>query len=713
MSMIHSVPELKVSVEQAKKLGKADEEKLLERRKLVLLVDLDQTLIHTTNEKQNFERDDVVKFQLYGPNSPTYQTKLRPFTTEFLTEISKMYELHICTFGARMYAHKIAQILDPEGKLFSHRILSRDECFDPQLKTGNLSALFPCGDSMVCIIDDREDVWNYSTNLIAVRPYSFFANTGDINSPNRARDAMIAKASKALNSKTDADISSTASTDNSSDVHNSSKCSEIDPDSSSSAQPDSTDASSDEMRSNKLDGQAETAPDSNDVEAAADKESSEEQDILKQKAETKPGEADKKGELTDVKSKASDTDDYLLYLQDILKRIHSRFYKEYDDILKYTAEGESVSVPDLKKIIPNLRKEILKSVNIVFTGVIPTNIVPEKSKMWLLAKALGANVSREIIFEGSPLEKTTHLIAAKIGTAKVQKALRCKQIRIVNPLWLYTCADRWERVEERLFPLNKDDDYGNAQKRKLKLTPDQEMFMNADLIRFACSTRSRKPPSLSFKQEKIQPGPDFPTYDPITGKQVRKQCVDVEENRPSTSGLSSSGSARKAIETTEDVLPHNMLEFSPLAAFSRTDLLQMDREVEDACSEGDHLSSSSSDDSDMNEDGCEALSTACRSSNSMSDKRKRKIERDSSSEDSLTNEFPKGWSNDKINPRKHKRIASNQCEENEDDEDDEDEEEVEEDSMDAENREGEDDFNDSVGSYDEEMGRALERDFLN
>jgi RNA polymerase II subunit A C-terminal domain phosphatase len=48
--MIHSVPELKVSQELAKKLGRADTNRLLKDRKLALLVDLDQTLIHTTND---------------------------------------------------------------------------------------------------------------------------------------------------------------------------------------------------------------------------------------------------------------------------------------------------------------------------------------------------------------------------------------------------------------------------------------------------------------------------------------------------------------------------------------------------------------------------------------------------------------------------------------------------------------------------------------
>lgn len=32
-------------------------------------------------------------------------------------------------------------------------------------------SLFPCGDHMVCIIDDREDVWNYAPNLVKLLLY--------------------------------------------------------------------------------------------------------------------------------------------------------------------------------------------------------------------------------------------------------------------------------------------------------------------------------------------------------------------------------------------------------------------------------------------------------------------------------------------------------------------------------------------------------------
>lgn len=117
---------------------------------------------------------------------------------EFLTNLLPYYQFHIVTFGERLYAHTMAKLIDPNKTFFYHRILSRNECFDPTRKTANLrykhrssinpphitslsSALFPCGDSMVCIIDDREDVWNYARNLVHVKPYVWFKDVGDIN----------------------------------------------------------------------------------------------------------------------------------------------------------------------------------------------------------------------------------------------------------------------------------------------------------------------------------------------------------------------------------------------------------------------------------------------------------------------------------------------------------------------------------------------------
>jgi len=52
--------------------------------------------------------------------------------------MSKMYELHIVTFGERSYAHKIANLMDPDRRFFHDRILSRNEIFNPASKTDNL-----------------------------------------------------------------------------------------------------------------------------------------------------------------------------------------------------------------------------------------------------------------------------------------------------------------------------------------------------------------------------------------------------------------------------------------------------------------------------------------------------------------------------------------------------------------------------------------------
>lgn len=42
------------------------------------------------------------------------------------------------------------------------------------------------------------------------------------------------------------------------------------------------------------------------------------------------------------------------------------------------------------------------------------------------------------------------------GTEKVRQAQDCKHLYVVNPDWLWSCLERWERVEEQLYPLKED-----------------------------------------------------------------------------------------------------------------------------------------------------------------------------------------------------------------------------------------------------------------
>ena len=65
-----------------------------------------------------------------------------------------------------------------------------------------------------------------------------------------------------------------------------------------------------------------------------------------------------------------DPDDYLLFLEDILKTLHKAFYDLYD---QYKSDSK-VPAPDLKTVIPYVKRKVLSGVVIVFSGVIPTQV---------------------------------------------------------------------------------------------------------------------------------------------------------------------------------------------------------------------------------------------------------------------------------------------------------------------------------------------------
>ena len=78
---------------------------------------------------------------------------------------------------------------------------------------------------------------------------------------------------------------------------------------------------------------------------------------------------------------------------------------------------ETKTVPDMKKVLPYVRRKVLEKEYVVFSGVVPTNVPLEKSKPYLIAKSLGAVIMDRVT------EKTTHVIAARLGTNKVFKEM--------------------------------------------------------------------------------------------------------------------------------------------------------------------------------------------------------------------------------------------------------------------------------------------------
>jgi len=508
-------------------------------------VDLDQTVIHTTNDDIPPNLRDVHHFQLYGDRSPWYHTRIRPGTFEFLKKISSLYELHICTFGARLYAHTIAAFLDPDKKYFSHRILSRDECFDARSKTANMSALFPCGDSMVCIIDDREDVWNFAPNLVHVKPYHFFKHTGDINAPpgltkkenddkagvNLDRIKPTQKPTLDFKGKIDKlknPLSEDDSGANDKDEENNSD---------HRKDEDKEKDQKDSIDMPVVDGESEKPVPDDDGKQENNKDISDDLDISdsedsnsKSNLSTKKVSETKNEDKTD-KVDVDDPDDYLLYLEDILKTVHQAFYDLYDQ----SQSDSKVPAPDLKTVIPYVKRKVLAGVVIVFSGVVPTHVPVERSKPFLLARSLGAVVKSSID------KTTTHLVAARVGTAKVNEARKLETgVHIVTPDWLWSCSERWERVSEDLFTLTKT---SNITRR-----PPAH-----------CSS-----PEIAFAQ----------------------RCEDIQLNLDGNSIYSRQPS---------------VVEANPFLTFSSDDLAGMDKEVEDILSgESD---SDDDDDGDVGQTG--------------------------------------------------------------------------------------------------------------
>ncbi|XP_062986538.1 RNA polymerase II subunit A C-terminal domain phosphatase [Elgaria multicarinata webbii] len=788
VSMVHSVPELMVSSEQAEQLGREDQERLRRNRKLVLMVDLDQTLIHTTEQHcQQMSNRGIFHYQL-GRGEPMLHTRLRPHCKEFLEKIAKLYELHVFTFGSRLYAHTIAAFLDSEKKLFSHRILSRDECIDPFSKTGNLRNLFPCGDSMVCIIDDREDVWKFAPNLITVKKYVYFQGTGDINAPPGSREAQMRKKANHSSKVTEASdpavvsreseevtnvetveeqsngigksikevngsnsISNETSSwdlnsnnkvkvkdsisdpDHITDVTNtndltSAKESQVSSDydnrtvigkqqiqnkatnyldfelssdsesdsgldarkSSSSSASDSENEGKRSWRKSKQsvqeentmllgtdttvekDGQSNhsgdpvSSPSINPHSKAFDLEAHEEseQDSLcslgngcvdKKEAETESQNSEQSGitvgesldqSMEEEEEDDTDQDDHLIYLEEILVRVHTDYYSKYDKYVK----KETEEIPDIRKIVPELKRKVLSDVTILFSGLYPTNFPIEKTREHYHATALGAKIAKNLVLNEDDPNKPTHLIAARAGTEKVRQAQNCKNLHIVNPDWLWSCLERWDKVEEQLFPL-KDDYLKTQRENSPAMFPD---------IHSAFQTALFHPTPI---HPKCQPGPEVRLYDSNTGKLIRKGSQNSSQPLyiqppapPLTLPVHGEHSLFRVVQPhqlfdeeempaseTEEPGPSkrkrqpSMSETMPLYTMCKEDLESMDKEVDDILGEG-------SDDSDNEkkkaEEGMEVPQSNAKET--LNIKIEERPVSTSSSERSLTGSVPRG-----------------------------------------------------------------------
>lgn len=453
ISMAHDTSGLQVSYAEAARIEKSLEKQLQEKRKLILVVDLDQTVIQAAvdpaikewmDDESNPNHEAVKDVQTFcleesalpkGAPAGTrpmktqcwYYVKMRPGLSDFLRDMNQIYEMHVYTMATRAYASAIAKIIDPKGIYFSDRILSRDE--SGSLTQKNLQRLFPVSTSMVAIIDDRGDVWNWSANLIKVVPYNFFVGTGDINSnflPQKTGELKSSMKEEKENGKSD----STAEV----------KIKEVTQDVEMQEQPAQVEQKHDDAKKLEEDNgssEIKSQEEGKSTEVKEDEAKSEETTIVEADLSIRPSKNPK------AERALIDKDNELFKLDKVLKNIHDKFYQDFD-------RSHGKVEPDLKVLIPKIKSKVFDGCIILFSGVIPLGASLDSVDIVQWVRSFGA------VVVGDFVDSVTHVVGTSKGTAKVRQAIAKKgrdSIHIVYSDWVMTCLGEWKRVPEEKYEM--------------------------------------------------------------------------------------------------------------------------------------------------------------------------------------------------------------------------------------------------------------------
>eukprot|EP00210_Caulerpa_lentillifera_P006227 g5948.t1 len=173
---------LELSEHEAQRLSEESSAKTESQGKLQLVLDLDHTLLNSAPLSTVVSHpvlDHWIEAEIHGSKQTIFRmqsfsgiTKLRPGVFEFLTVLSEIYEMHIYTMGEEQYANAMAELLDPTGRLFHGKVISRNHSSTPMMKS--LDVVMGA-DRMTVIVDDTWQVWHqHSENLIQISKYLFF-----------------------------------------------------------------------------------------------------------------------------------------------------------------------------------------------------------------------------------------------------------------------------------------------------------------------------------------------------------------------------------------------------------------------------------------------------------------------------------------------------------------------------------------------------------
>lgn len=205
---LHS--KLSFSQSKAKEEEESVVKKYLDNKKLILLLDIDNTILHACPFNLSKEEYDGLKsvygweiteividlFNInqaqngsntirpinYNSNNPITLAakqriviKFRPMLKNFLEKIREKYEIYIYTHATKEYAEGVIKYLNDtlDYQYFStQRLVARTDLL---IEAKSIKRIFPTTEDMVVIVDDRTDVWAEDTkNIINLVPYFFF-----------------------------------------------------------------------------------------------------------------------------------------------------------------------------------------------------------------------------------------------------------------------------------------------------------------------------------------------------------------------------------------------------------------------------------------------------------------------------------------------------------------------------------------------------------
>ncbi|KAI9173408.1 hypothetical protein LWI28_000834 [Acer negundo] len=128
--------DLRLIDEEITRLKDANSSKLFAEKKLQLVLDLDNTLLHSKLFQEKYLKNQTDGMFMFEPRGRLLMIKLRPLVRHFLKEVSSMFEMYIYTMGSRDYAKHMARLLRKD--YFEKRVISRDDSIHKEKKSLDL-----------------------------------------------------------------------------------------------------------------------------------------------------------------------------------------------------------------------------------------------------------------------------------------------------------------------------------------------------------------------------------------------------------------------------------------------------------------------------------------------------------------------------------------------------------------------------------------------